>query len=161
MLEFVMCYFVLVRALLRKQFRYIPMSILTVGYLLFLTQSLRGNHVFIQHHDLSRMVEQCLLILLFASVLYACLKRDAAGKLHPAPAVFCGLTCVARISRTILFNAYLSKLSEPGADVLSTHDEYYSYYQFTNALTGLFIFLMLACIVWHLYREPKIQSAAE
>ena len=152
MLEIILCYFLLVQAIRQRKYRFIPVTVLSVCYLLSFYLNLNANTV--ELSDILPAAEKVLMLLLFASVTAACVIGNGTQMKYGVPVLFCGLACIIRlIVRPMAVSRILSLITENSEAALEIHEKFQPVYVFINAATGVLIFLMLISILWKLKRS--------
>ena len=120
MMETVLCIFIFVRAIVRKEYRYMSVSVLTVLYFLMLSALQNPNNA--AHADILGLAEKVLLVVLTAVLIY-CAKPDAEGKRHVVPAILSGVACIIRFVRSAFYDLYTEMMIQSGADVTGISNE--------------------------------------
>ena len=149
MLTVVFPVYIIVRGILRKEYRYIPVSILM--FLLLAVQSLSQKPEFMFAGAYMGIAEKVILAAL-TGVLIFCAFPDWEGKRHPVPPILTGAALVIRVIRTIVFDWNIERIAMQGSKALQ---EFSLYLGLMDTAIRVLLFAMLVCVVWQLRKEKS------
>lgn len=152
MLEIIMCIFIFGRSVMRKEYRYISVSILAALFYIVFTSTRNPNHM--DHVSLLGILEAVLLLALTATLIL-CAICNADGKRHILPVLLCVVACAVRFFRSFIFRQYMDMMMQPDADFIAMQKTLVFRCQLMDVVILSCLFVMLVCVAWQIRKNKQ------